>query len=138
MANHIHTEDRSIAEVLHTMKHELSEFVNTRVQIAIAELREKTTAWKAALPLLGASAFLGLVAFLTLTFTLIAAIAGFLATEYAWAISAAIVTVVYLVIAGVLGWLGYREVKAEGIVPERTLRVLKADQEWIKNETRAA
>lgn len=138
MTNHIHAEDKSIAEVLHTMKHELSDFVNTRVQIAVAELREKTTAWKAALPLLGAAAFLAVVAFLTLTFTLIAGIAGFLATSYAWAIAAAIVTVVYLVVAGILGWIGYREVKAEGIVPERTLRVLKADQEWIKNETRAA
>ena len=138
MANHIHDDNRSIAEVLHTMKGELSEFVNTRVQIAVAELREKTTAWKAALPLLGAAAFLAVIGFLALTFTLIAALAAFLATDYAWAIAAGIVTAVYLLIAGVLGWLGYREVKAESLVPERTLRVLKADQEWIKRETRAA
>lgn len=138
MANHIHDDNKSIAEVLHTMKRELGEFVNTRVQIAVAELREKTTAWKAALPLLGAAAFLGVVGFLTLTFTLIAAIATFFATNFAWAIAAGIVTVVYLSIAGILGWLGYREIKAESMVPERTLRVLKADQEWIKHETRIA
>jgi uncharacterized membrane protein YqjE len=138
VANTIHNENKSVAEVLHSMKHELSAFVQTRIQIATAEMKEKMTAWKSAVPLLAGAALLAFTAFLTLTFGLIALIAEFLAGDFAWAIAAAVVTFVYLVVGGIVGWLGYREVKVEGVVPERTLRVLKADQNWIKNETRAA
>jgi uncharacterized membrane protein YqjE len=137
VANHLHQE-KSVGEVLHSMKQELSAFVTTRIQIARAELTEKMTAWKAAVPLLAGAALLGLVGFLTLTFGLIALIAELLASDYGWAIAAAIVTFIYLAVAGIMGWLGYREVNVEGVMPERTLRVLKADQNWIKNETRAA
>ena len=140
MANPIHNihNEKSLAEVLHSMKHELSAFVTTRLQIASAEIKEKMTAWKSAIPLLAGAALLALVGFLTLTFGLIALIAEFLSGDFAWASAAGIVTLVYFAVAGIVGWLGYREIKVEGVVPERTLRVLKADQNWIKNETRAA
>ncbi len=138
MINHHDENSKSIAGVLHSIKDELREFATTRLQIVVVELREKVTAWKAVLPMLGAAVFLGVVGLLTLTFTVIALLAELIGGDYAWAIGAGIVTVVYLSIAGVLGWVGYREVKVEGVVPVRTLRVLKQDQEWLRNETRAA
>jgi uncharacterized membrane protein YqjE len=131
-------ERKPIGELLQSLKHELSEFISTRVQIAIAEMKEKTTAWKAAVPLLGAALLFAWMAFTCLTFAFVALIAESLTGDYAWAVAAGIVAVAYIVIGGIAGWLGYSELKDESIVPERTLRVLKADQNWIKNETRAA
>ena len=138
--NHTHTDDKRkpIGELLQSLKQELSEFVSTRVQIAIAEMKQKTTAWKAAIPLLGAALLFAFMAFVCLTFAFVSLIAESLSGDYAWAIASAIVFLAYIIIGGIAGWLGYSELKDESIVPERTLRVLKADQNWIKNETRAA
>ena len=127
-------EEKTIVDVLQEIKHEFSAFLTTRIQIAAAEIREKISSLKVAVPMLGAAALLGLVGFLTLTFTLIAVLAEFLDTQYAWAIAAGIVTVIYLAVAGLVGWLGYREISLQNLTPERTLRVLKADQSWIKKE----
>jgi uncharacterized membrane protein YqjE len=136
--NHTYDERKPIGELLQSLKQELSEFISTRVQIAIAEMKEKTAAWKAAVPLLGAALLFAVMSLVCLTLAFISLIAESLSSDYAWAIASAIVFVVYLIIAGIAGWLGYSELKDESIVPERTLRVLKADQNWIKNETRAA
>ena len=131
-------EGKPLGELLQSFKQELSEFISTRVQIAIAEMKQKTTAWKTAVPLLGAALLFAVMAFTCLTFALVSLIAESLSGGYAWAIAAAIVALAYVIIGGIVGWLGYSELKDESIVPERTLRVLKADQNWIKNETRAA
>ena len=140
MTNRIdHTYDeKPIGEVLRSLKQELGEFLSTRVQIAAAEMREKLTAWKAAVPLLGAAILFAVMAFTCFTFMLVALIAESWSGDYAWAVAAAIVALAYIIIGAIVGWLGYSELKDETIVPERTLRVLKADQNWIKNETRAA
>jgi uncharacterized membrane protein YqjE len=131
-------EHKPLSELLQSLKQDLSEFISTRVQIAIAEMKQKTSAWKAAVPLLGAALLFAVMAFTCLTFALVSLIAESLSGGYAWAIAAAIVALAYVIIGGIVGWLGYSELKDESIVPERTLRVLKADQNWIKNETRAA
>ena len=47
-------------------------------------------------------------------------------------------TVLYGILAAVFGYMGYREITVEGMTPNRTLEVLKQDQKWIKDETRAA
>ena len=127
-------EEKTIVDVLQEIKHEFSAFVTTRMQIVVAEFREKLGSLKMAAPLLGGAALLGLVGLLTLTFTFIALLAEFLDSQFAWAIAAGIVTAVYLAVGGIVGWLGYREVSTENLMPERTLRVLKADQSWIKKE----
>src|SRR5579864_473159 len=130
MTNRIdHTYDeKPIGEVLRSLKQELGEFLSTRVQIAAAEMREKMTAWKAAVPLLGAAILFVFMAFTCLTFMLVALIAESWRGDYAWAVAAGIVAFAYIIIGGIAGWLGYSELKDETIVPERTLRVLKADQ----------
>ena len=138
--NHMNSYDerKPIGELLQSLKQDLSEFISTRVQIAVAEMKEKTTAWKAAVPLLGAALLFAVMAVTCLTFAFISLIAESLTGDYAWAIASGIVAFAYIIIGAIAGWLGYSELRDESIVPERTLRVLKADQNWIKNETRAA
>jgi uncharacterized membrane protein YqjE len=124
------------------MKYEMSEFVRTRYELLVAELREKSAEWKRSLPMLVAALVLGMGTFATFTFTLIAVICacirygatGALAT-FAWPIAAIIVCVIYGGAAGVLAATALNRLQKQPLAPERTLRVLKQDQQWIKHET---
>jgi hypothetical protein len=131
--------EKSLATILAETKEELKDFVTTRVGILKAELDEKMRAWKSAVPLLLGAVALLLAGWFTLTFALMALLhALFLPSLYAWLWAGLIVTVVYLVLGGLLGWLAYREISATGLAPTRTINVLKQDQIWIQNEARTA
>lgn len=133
------TEERSLREVLHEIKDEVRNFVNTRYQMLAAEIREKLARIKTAVPLMAGGAVLALGAFFALTFGLIAAITALMPDNpWRWAIGAGAIFLLYAVVGGILGWMGYREVTTEGLAPQRTLRVLKQDQVWIQNEARSA
>lgn len=135
MANH---DTRSIVQVLTEMKEELRDFISTRVEMLGEEMKAKSAAWKTSLPLLLGAIVLGGTALLVLSFALVAFAAYLIGGELAWMLGAAAVGALYLLVGGILGWFGYREISAEGLAPKRTLRVLKQDQIWIKNEARAA
>jgi uncharacterized membrane protein YqjE len=103
-----------------------------------AELSEKVARIKASVPMLAAAAVFGLGAFFALTVGLIAAIAAVIQNDWRWAIGAGAVFLLYLIIGGIVGWMGYKEITTEGLAPQRTLRVLRQDQAWIQNEARSA
>ena len=132
--NH-HNDDRGIAAVIRELKTEIAEFLNTRFQMLKAELKEKLELSKTALPLLaGALAFFA-GAFAALTFAFIALIHGAYADNpFGWAIGGAIVGFVYLVL-GAAGLILVRQlVRPSGILPKRTMKVLKQDQTWLEKE----
>ena len=138
MADYIYKDSKSLQQVLYEMKDELRDFISTRVELLRAELIDKWESVKAALPMMVAGAVLLVAAFLALTFGLIALTATLIGGEFRWAIGAGIVFAVYGLIGGVLAWMGSKQLSAEGLKPDRTLRVLKQDQMWIKNEARAS
>lgn len=138
MADHIYQNSKSLQTVLLEMKDELRDFISTRVELLGAEMVDKWDSLKAALPMLVAGAALLGAAFLAFTFGLIAVAATLIGGEYRWALGAAAVTLSYGVIGGVLAWVASKQMKAEGLIPDRTLRVLKQDQMWVKNEARAS
>lgn len=130
--------NRSVGQIAAELKNDAIDFVSTRVQMLTQEMREKLSIWKAALPVLVIAAVMGVTAFLTLTFALVAFLAGiFQPSPWAWVFGAAIVTAIYFVGAVGLFVLGRRELTQAGLVPTRTLRVLKEDQIWIQNEARS-
>jgi hypothetical protein len=130
---------RSLAGVLAEVKEEVKSFMDTRVQMLRSEVNQKVSVWKAALPMLVIAAVVGWGAFLVLTFGLVALVAAFFEPHaYAWVFGAGIIFLLYAVIAAAIGWMGYKELKAESLTPERTLRVLKQDQAWIQEEARSA
>ena len=132
-------QQKTIGEVVSELKAELKQFLNTRLQILKSEINSKSRVWKLALPLAAAGLLLGLFAFFILNFALVALIAAlFMPSAFAWFFGALIVSVIYAVAGGLLFFLGKREIKAEGLVPVRTMRVLKQDQIWLENETRSA
>jgi pilus assembly protein TadC len=132
----VHTE-KSLATLLAETREELKEFVVTRVGILKAEIEEKVRTWKYVIPVMLIALALLWAGLMTMTFALIALLRGlFLPSPYAWLWGALIVGGCYLVLALAIGWFGYSELKAAGIAPTRTLKVLKQDQVWLQNEAR--
>jgi hypothetical protein len=136
---HVVTENnKSIGQVAAELKNDARDFFSTRLQMLTQEMNEKMTAWKAAVPLLGIAVALGGVAFLAFTFALIAFLGAiFTPSPYAWCYGALIVAAFYFIAAFGAFYFGKRELSQTGLVPTRTLRVLKEDQIWIQNEARS-
>lgn len=129
---------KTIRSVVAELKSDARDFVSTRLQILIQEMNDKLKVWKAAIPLLAIAAAFGATTFLVLTFVLVSFLAGiFQPSLYAWCYGGLIVAAIYLVTTVGLFYLGRREIKQAGVVPMRTLRVLKDDKIWIQNETRS-
>jgi hypothetical protein len=134
----VHNE-KSIGAVLAETKEELKNFIQTRLAILKAELSEKIKSWKAVIPLAVAAALVLLTTFFTITFTLVALLAGlFQPRPLAWFYGGVIVSLFYLAVGAGLGLIALNRIKAVQMVPTRTLEVLKQDQIWIQKETKAA
>ncbi len=128
---------RTLAGVVAEMKDELKEFINTRIAMLKSELKEKASAWKLALPSIIVGLVLMATAWLLLTAAIVAAIyVAFAGNPWAAAIAFAIVFVAYAVVGGIAVSFGIRDLKENGVIPKRTLRVLKDDQVWLANEAR--
>jgi uncharacterized membrane protein YqjE len=136
MTNERAANGKPLAVVLHEIKDDLKEFLQTRYDMLRGELSEKVSVWKTSLPMLVIAFLLAWSGFLAITFAIIAALRPLFASEYGWAIAAAIVAAVYLIVAGVIAWLAYRELTYTGVAPTRTMQVLKQDQVWLQNEAR--
>ncbi len=124
---------RSLAGLLNEIKDELKDFVDTRLQMLVAEIKQKVQMLRMVLPMLVVAALLGVLAFLLLTIALVAAISVLIG----WGWSFLAVGLLYLAVAGVTAFVAVREMQAEGMVPTRTVKVLKQDQVWLQNEARS-
>jgi uncharacterized membrane protein YqjE len=138
VADHIYKDSKSLQQVLYEIKDELRDFISTRFELLRAEMMDKWNSMKAAAPMVAIGLVLLVSAFGAFTFGLIALAATLIGGEYRWALGAAAVTVLYGVIGGALAWMGAKQISADGLVPDRTLRVLKQDQMWAKTEARAS
>lgn len=129
---------RTIAEILNEFKEELKQFGQTRFEMLRAEMREKMNAWKGAIPAMAIALLMAVGAFLAFTAALIAAIAlAFQPRPWAYAAAAAIVFLLYAIIAAVAGAYGYRSIQTAGMAPEKTIRVLQEDKVWLTTEARS-
>jgi uncharacterized membrane protein YqjE len=128
---------RTLAEVVSDMKEEFKQFAQTRIALLQAELREKSKTLKVAM-LLGAVALVLLVtAYLLITLALVGLIAtAFANNPYQWVLGFVIVGVLWSVIGGVCAYMAKRDIQARGIVPKRTIEVLKGDKIWLQSEAR--
>jgi hypothetical protein len=77
----------------------------------------------------------GLVAFAGLIYVLAAAMFGLGMVVDLW-LAALIVGVVVLLLGGVLIWIGRTRLQAENWTPRRTIRSLKDDAEWAREQMR--
>jgi ABC-type multidrug transport system permease subunit len=123
---------KTIAGVINEAKDEFKDFLETRLQMFAGEMKQKFSVWRLALPTFAVAAAIGFMGFILLSFALVAAIAH--AIGWGWA--ALVVGASYCMTAGMIGFLAYREIEAEGMAPVRTLHVLKMDKIWLENEAR--
>lgn len=131
--------EKSLASELAEIRDDLKLFVQTRVQLLRAEVKDKVRAWKGSLVLLAVAALFLLSSWFTLVFALVALVRAWIAsTGYGWVGGGLIVAGVLLVVGGICGIAGYQGIKASGVKPTRTLRVLKQDQQWIQKQVRPA
>ncbi len=128
---------RTLASLFAETKEELKEFVITRLDMLKAEMRDKISAWKMALPMLVVALLLGLTGWVVLTACLILAIANaFYGSEWAYVWSTLIVGVAWILFAAVSATFAVRGLKQEGVAPKRTIRVLQEDRAWLSMEAR--
>ncbi len=129
--------EKSIAQVLNEFKDELKEFASTRIEMLRSEMKEKADVARAALPAIAVGAVIALLALFFLCVGIVALVAMALGGGAgAWAAAFAIVGGVFLLIGALAIGFGVIKLKARSFKPERTLRILKQDQIWFKNETR--
>lgn len=137
MINDVHTANgKSVTDVLQDFRNEFSTFVATRFQMLQEEMKQKATAMKAALPMV----VIGIVFLLTAWFALTAALVVVIANAFpnnpwAYAISSAIVGVLYLIIGGICAIMGKNMLTKQGLKPEKTIRVLQEDKIWLQTES---
>ncbi len=117
----------SLGELVATATKAASDLVRAEIDLAKAEL--KTEAKKAAIGggMFGGAAFMGIFAFLLLSFAAAYAVAEALPT---WA-GFLIIGGAYLLLAAIMGLIGLKSVKKMG-PPEATLRTTKETVETLK------
>ena len=128
---------RNLSAVVAELKEESKEFVSTRLSMLRAEMNQKLSAWKAAAPILVIGLVLLATAWLLLTAAIVSAIyVAFQGNPWAACLAFAITFAIYAGLGGLVAYLAVRNMQESGIMPKRTLRVLKDDQVWIANEAR--
>jgi uncharacterized membrane protein YqjE len=130
------TNGRTLAQVIAETKDEIKDFVQTRVQLLISELKEKANNSKKAAVMGGIAAVLGVTAFLLLTLAAVGLVAvAFWGSPYAFFFAFLIIGVFYAIIAGMLAIAAARQL--EGFAPNKTIEVLKEDKIWLQSEARS-
>jgi VIT1/CCC1 family predicted Fe2+/Mn2+ transporter len=131
------TRTRPLSATVNEAKEEFKRFAETRIAMLQAELKEKKETLKASVPMLVVGGLLAVTAFWVLTAALIGLLyVAFAGSAYATFWSCLIVGIVYSVIGGGALLFGYQNIRKGGLVPERTIKVLKEDKIWLQNEAR--
>lgn len=129
--------ERPLGEVLNDLKTELKDFISTRIQMLKSEMDEKVGTLKASAPAIVIGAVLAVTAWVLFSLALVFLISmAFQGQPYQYALSFGIVAVIYGISGAVAIGYGYSNIKSRSMAPERTLRVLKQDQIWIKTEAK--
>jgi uncharacterized membrane protein YqjE len=123
--------DRSIGELVKDLSAQTSTLLRQEIDLAKAELQQQgKQAGKGAGMLAGAAVF-GLLALGALTAALIALLDKAMAT---W-VAAAIVMVLWLIVAAVLAKAGQKALKRATPPAPQTVETVKEDVQWAKNPT---
>lgn len=128
---------RTLAEVVAEIKEEVKDFAQTRIRLFKAETQQKLALLKIAALLAVVAVVMLATAYLFLTVGLAALIAALLVNSaYHWVFGFFGVALLWAVVGGVAAYFAKREFAVKGIVPRRTLEVLKGDKIWIQREAK--
>jgi uncharacterized membrane protein YqjE len=126
---------RTLGEVLAGVKDELKDFMQTRLQMFVNEMREKIQNFKRAAVSGAAGLLLLITAYLFLNLALVGLVAvAFWGSPYAWFLAFLIVGGFWLIMGGMLALMAVKQF--QGLTPSKTIEVLKADKVWLQQEVR--
>ena len=125
--------DQTLGQLLAGASRDMSLLVRSEIQLAKAELRVDVRNGAKAGAMFAAAAFVALLSVILLSITLAYVLVAIGLSTW---LSFLIVTLLFLVIAGVLAWLGIRTVKRVR-PPERTIRTSKDTARFLKHPRRA-
>jgi hypothetical protein len=102
------------------------------------ELREKTSTLKTA-AVLGATGLLLLsTAYLLITLALVGlVVVAFPNSPYRWFFAFLIVGIFWSIFGGIAAYFAKRELEVRGLLPKRTIEVLKGDKVWVETEVKS-
>jgi len=128
---------RTWAEIAADIKEEIKDFTQTRVQLFKTEFGQKLALLKVTVILAGVAVVFLLTAYLFLTIGLAALIAAvFFDHQYRWVYGFFGVALLWALMGGIAAFFAKREFAFKGIVPRRTLEVLKGDKIWLQSEAK--
>ena len=129
--------EKPISQTLSETINEFRLFIETRIAMLRSEMREKLANLKFAAPLLIVGALFAVSAWLLFTGALVAVLAvAFQGSAYGPFLALVIVGVVYAMVGACALWMARGRIGAKGLIPERTISVLKEDKVWLQNEAR--
>jgi uncharacterized membrane protein YqjE len=130
---------RSLAAILSDMKRELQEFAQTRIELLKREMREKTAALKAAIPLAVVGSLFLSTAFLSFSLALVALVAtAFSDNPYRWFFGCLAIAILWSICGAAALYTVKRRLRSQSMVPKKTVEVLNGDKVWLQNEARKA
>jgi uncharacterized membrane protein YqjE len=126
------TYEPSIADVIKNAVHDAQDLVRGEIALAKAEAREEAGRLGGGAAMLAAAAISGVIGIIFL----MTAVAWAISEVLAWPVWAgfAIVTLVMLLVAGVLAFVGKSRLTAARHMP-RTVDTLKENMEWMRART---
>jgi len=131
------TNGRNLASLLAEIKDEIRDFLQTRFTMLKAELQEKFKNLKTALILAVSGILLLTTAYMLLTLALVGLImAAFPASAYRWFFAFLAVGVFWSIFGAIAAYFAKRELELRGILPKRTIEVLKGDKAWVQTEVK--
>jgi uncharacterized membrane protein YqjE len=114
---------------------EIEQFVETRTDLFTAEIREKLPHLRNAALLSAGGGLLLLTGYLFLAVAVVVLIAAaFPHNLYSWFFGFLIVGIVSVGFGAIGAFLAKSEFSLRSILPERTLKVLKGDKDWVRRE----
>jgi hypothetical protein len=124
--------ERSITTLLSDLASETILLIRQEMALLKAELHEKFSRVGQGATALGVGALIAYSGWLVL---LAAAVLGLATVLPAW-LAALIVALVALAIGGALVYIGKSRFDADSLMPQRTLRSLREDEQWLRERLR--
>jgi hypothetical protein len=124
--------ERSISTLLSDLASETILLIRQEMALLKAELHEKFSRVGQGATALGAGALIAYSGWLVL---LAAAVLGLATVLPAW-LAALIVALVALAIGGALVYVGKSRFDADSLMPQRSLRSLREDEQWLRERLR--
>jgi hypothetical protein len=121
----------SFGELLSQLAAESSALVRDEIQLAKQEMKEKLRVFRSGIVTTAIGAIVGFVAFEVFCAALVLLLSQYMSPVLA----AAATGLLLLLIAGGIAFMGIRLLKKTSIKPEKTIRSIKEDKEWLKEMT---